>query len=323
MMDCCWSCIKCPSNNIVLSNECRSCSKYQKADIKTNKCLPLPQLQLMDYMAGPSLGVTAALGMLFTLVYFGIMIWNNDKHMVRASGRDLSYFMLLGTLVLFMSTGLFLLSPGLEVCVMREMVPSMALMISFTSFGLKNIRLYRIFEVYKAKMTSPTMISPRSQVILVIILIIVQLFFSYMISHDVYTMKSLSSNGRAVLMHCNQSNSALRFLTNNVISILSMIGCSYLSYKLRDLPKSYNETRHYSVAAYSIVIILGKSIQLCWVLFRKLNFVFIQLISMSIVILTNSKWSLRGDFCSSCLSLETCHNSNNRSETRLNLKLTK
>ena len=159
--------------------------------------------------------------------------------------------------------------------------------------------------------------------ILVIILIIVQLFFSYMISHDVYTMKSLSSNGRAVLMHCNQSNSALRFLTNNVISILSMIGCSYLSYKLRDLPKSYNETRHYSVAAYSIVIILGKSIQLCWVLFRKLNFVFIQLISMSIVLLTNSKWSLRGDFCSSCLSLETCHNSNNRSETRLNLKLTK
>ena len=45
-------------------------------------------------MAGPSLGVTAALGMLLTLVYFGIMIWNNDKHMVRASGRDLSYFML-------------------------------------------------------------------------------------------------------------------------------------------------------------------------------------------------------------------------------------
>ena len=258
-MLCCWSCIKCPANNIVISNECRSCSKYQKADIKTNRCLPLPTLRLMDYMAGPSLGFTAAFGMLFTFFYFFIMGFNNDKHMVRASGRDLSYFMLLGTLVLFTSTGLFLLSPSAEVCVMREMIPSMALMISFTSFGLKNIRLYRIFEVYKAKMTSPNMISPRSQVLMVIVLIIVQLFFSYLISNDVYTMQSLSSNGRAVLLHCNQTNSGLRFLTNNIISIISMIGCSYLSYKLRDLPKSYNETRHYSVAAYSIVIILGKS----------------------------------------------------------------
>ena len=187
------------------------------------------------------------------------MLRNNHKHMVRASGRDLSYFMLIGNIMLFISTGLFLMSPTKRLCMAREMVPSMALMISFSSFCLKNLRLYRIFEVYKAKMTSPSMISPRSQICLVLGFIALQIsIFFFSDTRNVYLLRSLSSNGRAVLTHCNQGDSAVRFLLHNVISILSMIVCTYLSYRLRDLPKSYNETKHYSFAAFSIVITLCK-----------------------------------------------------------------
>ena len=129
-------------------------------------------------------GLLAIFGIIIVIALVAIFVYNNDKHVIKAAGRELSYCMLSGTFFLFVSALLFLVRPSKGICVTRFVLPPTAQVITYLSFLLKNVRLYRIFERYNRKVTQPTLISPVSQVMIILIAVALQMGYAFMFSID-------------------------------------------------------------------------------------------------------------------------------------------
>lgn len=262
---CCWKCSKCPKNSIVRDNVCKQCDKYQRADNLKGMCreLSIHYISIFSDASGWALGVPAVFGIILVLAIAVVYVVNNDKRVIKSSGRDMSYAMLFGTLALFLTTFLFTSQPNEVVCSMRDIVPSLALLTCFMSLLMKNLRLYRIFEKYRTKLTQPKMISPTSQIIVLLGGCGFQtaISFTWMIDGGFPGRQMvLSDNGQYVILRCeggNYGDRRFHFLLNNLLSIICIIFCSILSYKLRNLPKNYNQSKGYMWTAFILLILLG------------------------------------------------------------------
>ena len=263
---CCWTCAKCAKNSIIQDNVCQQCGRYQRADVVNGVChqLPIYYLYLFSDISGWVLGILVMFGIGSVLVVTVVYALNNEKRIIKSSGRDMSYSMLFGTLVLFLTTFVFTTEPNQEVCLMREIIPSVAFMICFLSLLMKNLRLYRIFGKYRTKLTQPKMISPISQVICLLGCCGFQIAipFAWTAADGEFPGRKrvLSDNGQYVVLRCDgDDNKRLHFLLNNCVSIVCIVLCSILSYRLRDLPKNYNESKGYAGTAFIVTFLLSKS----------------------------------------------------------------
>ena len=62
----------------------------------------------------------ACLGIILTLISFGILIKYADTPLVRASGRELCYVILGGILLCYLNTFILLAKPGMIVCALQR-----------------------------------------------------------------------------------------------------------------------------------------------------------------------------------------------------------
>ena len=62
----------------------------------------------------------SVLGILLTLATAGVFVRNQDTPLVRASGRELSYFILCGLLVCYINTFILLAKPGVVMCLLQR-----------------------------------------------------------------------------------------------------------------------------------------------------------------------------------------------------------
>ena len=62
----------------------------------------------------------ACLGIILTLISFGILIKYADTPLVRASGRELCYVILGGILLCYLNTFILLAKPGMVVCALQR-----------------------------------------------------------------------------------------------------------------------------------------------------------------------------------------------------------
>jgi len=159
--------------------------------------------------------------------------------------------MLSGIFFLFISTILFLVYPSKSICIARFALPPMAQVVVYSSFLLKNIRLYRIFERYDRKVTQPYLISPKSQVIILLIIMSFQIGFAFIWTYDGLpdVTRVLTSNEKQVMLMCTKTHK-VRFVLNYFPAIFIIAACCIYCYKIRGLPKTYNETKFYIFTAF-------------------------------------------------------------------------
>jgi metabotropic X receptor len=101
--------------------QCKLCPQGTLPDTRHTKCEPIPEVYLRAD-SGWAIGAMAfsATGIAVTALVAGVFLRHHDTPVVRASGRELSYILLLGIFLCYAMTFVLVLKPNDIVCGMQR-----------------------------------------------------------------------------------------------------------------------------------------------------------------------------------------------------------
>eukprot|EP00094_Tigriopus_californicus_P006471 TCALIF_06232-PA protein Name:"Similar to Grm4 Metabotropic glutamate receptor 4 (Mus musculus)" AED:0.16 eAED:0.17 QI:0/0.53/0.42/0.92/0.61/0.71/14/130/758 len=164
---CCWSCHSCGQYeqlDPLDETRCRVCPLGTLPSPDHLLCAPLPEEHIAPDSSFAIVAISFALtGMLFTLAVLVVFLKNIDTPVVRASGRELSFVILGGTLMCYMVTFLLIIRPTLLVCSIQQFSIGLSFSIVYGALLTKTNRIARIFNASNRTAKRPSFISPKSQ----------------------------------------------------------------------------------------------------------------------------------------------------------------
>lgn len=170
---CCWVCDNCEEYEYVYDeNTCRDCGPGRWPHEDKLSCFDL-EIQYMRWETIFALIplTFSCIGIIMTFIVIGLFLKNHDTPLVRASGRELSYMLLLGILLCYCNTFVLLAKPTLGTCVIQRFGVGVGFSIIYGALLTKTNRIARIFLSASKTAKRPSYISPRSQVVITISLI--------------------------------------------------------------------------------------------------------------------------------------------------------
>ena len=154
--DCCSICNKCKKDEYVNSEGCcESCPPFFKPTANFSACKKISEkILLVNEKISIALIVTATAGQLVVILVAVTFIRYRHTHMIRASGKEMSYLMLLGNFLSFTTPYCVIEHPMEVACVLNVIVSSFASSLIVGPLVVKTNRIYRIFTIdvlYKGK----------------------------------------------------------------------------------------------------------------------------------------------------------------------------
>uniref|UniRef100_A0A8C9S595 Metabotropic glutamate receptor 2 n=1 Tax=Scleropages formosus TaxID=113540 RepID=A0A8C9S595_SCLFO len=255
---CCWICIPCQPYQYLLDEfTCMDCGFGQWPSENLTGCFDLPEeyIHWEDAWAiGPV--TIACLGMLCTLFVVGLFVKHNDTPVVKASGRELSYILLMGVLMCYSMTFVYIAKPSAAVCTLRRLGLGTSFSVCYSALLTKTNRIARIFNGVKDGAQRPRFISPTSQVVICMALISCQLVVVvvWLLVEAPGVRKEVSPERRDVVtLKCNSKDSSMLVsLTYNCVLIVL---CTVYAFKTRKCPENFNEAKFIGFTMYTTCII--------------------------------------------------------------------
>ena len=197
----------------------------------------------------------AAVGSFMTLFVICVFIKHNDTPIVRASGRELSYVLLGGILSCYCMTFILVIKPADIVCIAQKYLIGISFSVMYGALLTKTNRIARIFRAGKRTITKPAFISPRSQLIICSLIVIVQILITV-----IWTI--LDPPG-AIHHHPTRFDNFLickgSISTSYMIAftypILLIIICTIYAILTRKIPEAFNESKYIGFTMYTTCII--------------------------------------------------------------------
>ena len=256
---CCWTCRKCSRNSIVANNTCVSCLETEYPDTKRTRCLSLPVKTITrgSNMVSIVFILFSILGLLLTIGVALIFSSNNSNRIVRASGRDLCYTIMMGICMTFVCPFIFLSETNKTTCVLRGALPGFAFLTCYAPLFLKTNRIYRIFFSARVSVTRPSLVSSQSQFFALFGVLVIQAIVSvvWFTSQIPSPEAKVSKDSSYVTVHCSSDANPILMILNLSLSVLFMISCTFLAFKTRHFPKNYNEAKYIGITLYITCVI--------------------------------------------------------------------
>ncbi|XP_041130754.1 metabotropic glutamate receptor 2-like [Polyodon spathula] len=255
---CCWLCIPCqPYQFLVDEFTCMDCGFGRWPTENLTSCYDLPE-EYIHFEDAWAIGPVAisCLGFICTLFVIGVFLKNNDTPVVKASGRELCYILLLGVLMCYSMTFIFIAKPSSVVCTLRRLGLGTSFAVCYSALLTKTNRIARIFNGVKDGAQRPRFISPASQVVICMALISCQLIvvIVWLLVETPGVRKEVAPDKRDVVtLKCNNKDtSMLMSLTYNMILIIL---CTVYAFKTRKCPENFNEAKFIGFTMYTTCII--------------------------------------------------------------------
>ncbi|XP_032380406.1 metabotropic glutamate receptor 3 isoform X2 [Etheostoma spectabile] len=257
---CCWICTACePHEYLADEFTCSPCAPGQWPTDDLTACYDLPEDYIMwedAWAIGPI--TIACVGFMCTGLVFWVFIRHNHTPLVKASGRELCYILLLGVFMSYAMTFLFLAKPSPAICALRRLGLGTSFAVCYSALLTKTNRIARIFNGVKdgAGAVRPRFISPSSQVFICLSLISVQLVMvSVWLLLEVPGTRrfTLPERRQTVILKCNVRDSSM--LLSLGYDVLLVILCTVYAFKTRKCPENFNEAKFIGFTMYTTCII--------------------------------------------------------------------
>ena len=248
---CCWSCKKCPRNNRVINNTCLPCKQTEVVGHLYQTCLLMQETKInWNNPVVLCFIILSVLGVGLTVFVALIFCWYNDNIIVRASGRDLSYIILLGICFTFSCCFVFIWQTTQTTCILRGGLPGFSFLTCYAPLFLKTIRIYRIFVGAQKSVSRPAMVSTQSQFITLFVILSTQLLISVVWFVSKTPMPEVIVSGEYIARHCSGDSSPILLFLNLSLSVIFMVSCTVLAFKTRHFPKNFNEAKFIGITLY-------------------------------------------------------------------------
>ncbi|XP_063072328.1 metabotropic glutamate receptor 2-like [Engraulis encrasicolus] len=254
---CCWICIPCQAHQYLLDEfTCQDCGFGEWPLANLTGCFELPE-EYIHWSDGWAIGpvTIACLGMLCTVAVAGVFVRHNDTPVVKASGRELSYILLLGVWLCYGMTFIYIAKPSAAVCALRRLGLGTSFAVCYSALLTKTNRIARIFGGVKGA-ARPRFISPASQVVICAALISCQLLVAvcWLWVEAPGVRKEVAPERRDVVtLKCNsRDTSVMASLAYNCVLIIL---CTVYAFKTRKCPENFNEAKFIGFTMYTTCII--------------------------------------------------------------------
>ena len=255
---CCWTCRSCGFFHIAINESvCIPCSEEEIPNSNFSQCLPLvaEYLSIQNFIAWPAL-VFSSIGLLMTIYTIAIFIRFAQTPIIKASSRELSYFLLSGMCCCHLCAWPLVLKPHVLNCLLIRIGVGMSLTICLAALLTKTNRLARIFNNGQ-RLTQLSCLSPRSQLGICAGIVSVQLIgvlLWIVFSPPATKLKpEIKHNQRRLILTCQTDNENLAY--SLIYNMILVIYCTLYAIKTRRIPENFNEAKHIGFAMYSVCII--------------------------------------------------------------------
>ncbi|ESO85152.1 hypothetical protein LOTGIDRAFT_130830 [Lottia gigantea] len=255
---CCWICTKCqPWEYVKDERTCESCGTGGWPYDNKTGCYSL----VIEHMTWTSIYAIvpmclAAVGIMCTNFVILLFILYNNTPVVMASGRELSYMLLCGCLFCYLMTFVLLAMPSVIVCALQRFGVGFGFSIIYSALLTKTNRISRIFESARRSAKRPPFISPKSQILLALILISIQILFTavwLLIETPGIRLHIPDERKPLIILKCKSDD--ISFLVSLVYNMLLIIICTVYAVKTRKIPENFNESKFIGFAMYTTCII--------------------------------------------------------------------
>ncbi|GFR59012.1 metabotropic glutamate receptor-like [Elysia marginata] len=198
----------------------------------------------------------SAIGLLSVAMVTYTYIKHGDARVIKASSKELSYLQLVAIATGYLTSIVLSLKPDNAVCVTGFFMFCVSFCWLYAPLLVKAIRIHRIFQAGKSATTKLKFISPRSQIVFALLLILVQVVVCLGITVNFKPSAALTQavpTEKFVELSCDWTLPGLvSFLTYNLVLVAL---CSVFAFKTRKLPDNFNESRFISLCVYTTLII--------------------------------------------------------------------
>ncbi|XP_067668120.1 metabotropic glutamate receptor 4-like [Haliotis asinina] len=287
---CCWECKKCRENEYIVQNgtNCAPCPLYWWPDVSTKykSCIEIkPTFLLWEEPLSIMLLFFSSLGVIATTIVFVLYIRFNSSKCIKASSREMSYLMLVGLFLGFVTVAILISPPSWTSCQIGFFCFCISFSWIYSPLLTRTSRIFRIFESSKRSTKRPKLVSPKSQVIIASGLILIQVAICIAITLIHAPSPKLSMpvrTERYVEQSCDFTLPGLAsFLSYNLVLV---VVCCFFAVKTRKLPDNFNESRFISMCVYTTLVLWSAFIPSYFTADRQ----YLKTVMLSIVLILNN-----------------------------------
>ncbi|XP_045772809.1 metabotropic glutamate receptor 2-like [Maniola jurtina] len=256
---CCWHCFNCTQYEIrspVSATACVECARGTLPDARRTRCAPVPELYLRA--ASPAaIGAMAfsAAGILLTMLVGGVWVARCGTPVVRASGRELSFVLLAGILMCYLVTFALVFRPTDFLCALQRFGTGFCFTVVYAALLTKTNRIARIFDASKHSARRPSLISPKSQLLICTILVSIQVV--------IVVVWQLASPARAIHHYPTREDNMLvcdsyvdaSYTIAFFYPVVLIVICTVYAVLTRKIPEAFNESKHIGFTMYTTCVI--------------------------------------------------------------------
>lgn len=257
---CCWKCELCASNAFAVNEtRCQSCPKGYVPDDSYRKCIRIKAKYFtLDGNVIPMYVVVipilmSIVGIVGVCLVAFVFVKYRSTPVVKASGRELSCLLLCGLLVSFLFPFVAILRPSTCKCFWQFVLDSFPFTVSYVAIAVKNNRIFRIFNPDRSLAATPSLVRPRPQIMVSLVLISFQAVFLFcLMFFDVPQAEFVYPSLTETYLVC--AISSTHVVVSQLYNIILLIVCTYYAYKTRNTPRNFNEARYIAFAMYGSVV---------------------------------------------------------------------
>ncbi|KAJ0176890.1 hypothetical protein K1T71_008069 [Dendrolimus kikuchii] len=256
---CCWHCFNCTQYEIrspAVETACAECPLGTLPDAGRTRCAPVPELYLRpDSPAAIGAMTFSSLGIVLTLFVCGVWGARGDTPVVRASGRELSFVLLAGILMCYLVTFALVLRPTDLLCALQRFGTGFCFTVVYAALLTKTNRIARIFDASKQSARRPSLISPKSQLVICSVLVSIQVV--------IVVVWQVVSPARAIHHHPTRGDNMLvcdsyvdaSYTIAFFYPVVLILVCTVYAILTRKIPEAFNESKHIGFTMYTTCVI--------------------------------------------------------------------
>ncbi|XP_043919419.1 vomeronasal type-2 receptor 26-like [Protopterus annectens] len=245
---CCFDCIPCSNGkitNFTDSLDCWKCPEDEWPNENHDACIrKVIEFLMYEEPLGASLAVIAMFMTLVSTSVLWIFIKYRDTPIVKANNRELSYLILLGLILCFLCSLIFIGKPTAITCLIRQSIFGIIFSTSVSLVLAKTIIVVIAFKAARPDSKLQKLLGPTVPKLVVCFCSTGQFLICvlWMLSSPSFVdYNSKYANGK-IIIECNEHNVICFYCMLGYLGGLALV-CFVVAFLVRNVPDTFNEAK--------------------------------------------------------------------------------